>query len=216
MKRSYDTVPFKIIELVCIFVGLPLFFLYALLGNGPLVPYLIILGVVFFIILYRSKSFDNKWFINLKNLKKELKSIFIIFIPVALALGGYTYLFFNEYFLMLPKTNVFLWGMIMILYPIFSVIPQGLLYRAYFKHRFSNFFKTRTTRIIFSALFFSFGHIIFKNIMAILFTFLVGLLLMYRYEKSNSLAASVLEHALYGDLIFTIGLGINFYSGYVS
>ena len=40
-----------------------------------------------------------------------------------------------------------------------------------------------------------------------------GLLFAYRFTRTRSYLAVVLEHALYGDLIFTIGLGRFFFTG---
>ena len=41
----------------------------------------------------------------------------------------------------------------------------------------------------------------------------MALLFAWRYQSSRSYWALVLEHALYGNLIFTVGLGRYFYTG---
>jgi CAAX protease family protein len=70
--------------------------------------------------------------------------------------------------------------------------------------------------ILLSAATFSFMHIIFRNPIAVALTFLGGILFAWRYHHSGSLAASTFEHALYGCLLFSLGLGEYFYHGRIS
>jgi membrane protease YdiL (CAAX protease family) len=44
-------------------------------------------------------------------------------------------------------------------------------------------------------------------------SFFGGLIFAWRYLRTNSFWAVALEHALYGNLIFTIGLGVYFFTG---
>jgi membrane protease YdiL (CAAX protease family) len=67
--------------------------------------------------------------------------------------------------------------------------------------------------ILASAVAFAFVHIIFRNPIAVSFTLVGGLLFAWRYQQTDSLFTSSLEHALYGCLMFTIGLGDYFYKG---
>jgi len=50
-------------------------------------------------------------------------------------------------------------------------------------------------------------------LLAVVMTSIGGLIFGWRYMKSRSLAAVSFEHALYGQLVFTIGLGRYFYHG---
>jgi uncharacterized protein len=70
--------------------------------------------------------------------------------------------------------------------------------------------------ILLSAATFSFMHIIFRNPIAMALTFLGGILFAWRYHHSGSLAAATFEHALYGCLLFSLGLGEYFYRGRIS
>ena len=100
-----------------------------------------------------------------------------------------------------------------------SVYPQGLLYRAFLMERYAVLFPAteggRWGLILASAAAFGFLHIIFRNGLAVGFTFLGGILFAWRYAETGSLAASSLEHALYGCWLFTVGLGQYFYHGAV-
>jgi membrane protease YdiL (CAAX protease family) len=101
----------------------------------------------------------------------------------------------------------------MVLYPILSVYPQGIIYRAFFFERYRTLFPNPAVLIMMSAIAFSFAHIIFPNPIAVSFTLVGGLLFAWRYASTGSLFASSFEHALYGCWIFTIGLGDFFYKG---
>jgi membrane protease YdiL (CAAX protease family) len=104
----------------------------------------------------------------------------------------------------------------MVGYPLFSVYPQGLIYRAFFFHRYRPLLRVAPqTRswilILVSAATFALMHILFHNWIALALTFPGGILFALRYCNTRSLCVSSLEHALYGCFLFTIGLGQFFY-----
>ena len=57
---------------------------------------------------------------------------------------------------------------------------------------------------------FSYGHIVFNNLHAILITAIVSPIFAYAYLKKSFLTCVVL-HSLGGQIIFTLGLGKYFY-----
>ena len=59
----------------------------------------------------------------------------------------------------------------------------------------------------------SFAHLPFGNLWAIAFPFLGGMMFLRTYRRTGSLLLSCLEHALYGDLLFTVGWGIYLFHG---
>jgi membrane protease YdiL (CAAX protease family) len=101
------------------------------------------------------------------------------------------------------------------LYPILSVYPQGIVYRAFIFERYRELFGPSWAIVLASAVAFAYVHIVFRNPLAIGLTFLGGVLFAYRYLQTGSLFVSSFEHALYGCAIFTIGLGRSFYHGAV-
>ena len=105
------------------------------------------------------------------------------------------------------------WIIVMFAYPVLSVIPQGVIYRAFFKERYAALFPNPATRTLVAAACVSFCHVFFLNVWALLLTFVGGLLFWRTYEKTGSLLLANLEHALYGDLVFTIGYGAFLYHG---
>ncbi len=113
-----------------------------------------------------------------------------------------------------------LWALVMLLYPVLSVYPQSLVYRAFLLHRYQPLFSHAGSLapwglVLLSATAFSFMHLIFRNPIAPAMTFFGGILFAWRYQQTGSLAISSLEHALYGCLLFTVGLGQYFYHGRV-
>jgi uncharacterized protein len=113
----------------------------------------------------------------------------------------------------LIRGNPIFWSIVMVAYPLLSVYPQGVLFRAFFFDRYAALFPGKWPMILASAAAFSFLHIIFRNSLAVALTFAGGLLFAARYAETGSLFTSCFEHALYGCWLFTVGLGQYFYHG---
>ncbi len=113
----------------------------------------------------------------------------------------------------LPRRHPQLWGFVMVLYPLLSVYPQGLLYRGLFYARYARLFGTERRAWLAGAVVFSLAHLVFANVWAVALTFAGGLLINRTYRQTGSLMASDLEHAVYGQLVFTCGWGRFLYHG---
>jgi membrane protease YdiL (CAAX protease family) len=81
--------------------------------------------------------------------------------------------------------------------------------------RYRILFPSAALMILISAAAFAFSHIVFRNPWSVALTFVGGLLFAWRYQRTDSLLVSSLEHALYGCYMFTVGLGGLFYHGAV-
>ena len=57
--------------------------------------------------------------------------------------------------------------------------------------------------------------VVFRNVLSVVLTLVGGWLFARRYQRTRSLLAVSVEHALYGVLAFTVGLGALFYHGAV-
>ncbi|MCW8837739.1 MAG: CPBP family intramembrane metalloprotease [Thiovulaceae bacterium] len=110
----------------------------------------------------------------------------------------------------LIQNQPYIYLAIIIFYPLFSVIPQELVFRQFFFFRYSLNF-SEFTLIWANALAFGFVHVAFGNILAVIFTILGGLMFASSYKKTSCLKLVIIEHSLYGVLIFTVGLGEFFY-----
>ena len=101
----------------------------------------------------------------------------------------------------------------MLAYPVLSVYPQAIIFRALYEYRYASLFRGRWVAWVVGAAVFSFAHLPFGNAWALGFTFLGGLLFLRTYRRTQSVPVSCLEHALYGDLLFTVGWGIYLFHG---
>jgi membrane protease YdiL (CAAX protease family) len=163
--------------------------------------------------LSRDPDFDMRGLWNPLPLAAHFRTILSIFILVALLIWiGVRWLSPQLEWNFVRERPV-LWAVVMVLYPVLSVYPQALLYRAFFMHEFASLFPDRWTLLVASAAAFGFLHIIFRNPLAVTLTFFGGVLFAWRYQQTSSLFTSSFEHALYGCWLFTIGLGQYFYHG---
>lgn len=180
----------------------------------PLLQLLIPVVGVIFLILLLDRSFSwRHTFLRGFPLMEGVR-ILALFAVIGGALTAYAAEYHPDRFLSFPNRVPDLWLKIMILYPLVSVTAQELFFRVFFHHRYGPIFgNQRWLVILMSASLFAFAHIIFKNWEAVLISFAGGLLFAYRYERTQSFWATFFEHSLYGDLIFTIGLGRYFFTG---
>lgn len=108
----------------------------------------------------------------------------------------------------LPRRMPQLFFAIAVFYPWVSVYPQNVIYRAFFCHRYAPLLGSGWTMILVNAALFSFGHFMFGNWIVLALTFAGGILFTRTYLRNDSLLLAVIEHALYGLLCFSIGIGI--------
>jgi uncharacterized protein len=103
--------------------------------------------------------------------------------------------------------------LIVVFYPLLSVVPQGLVWRVFFIHRYAPLFGTGLPMLAASSLAFGFAHIIFRNPIAIGVTVLGGACFVHSYLTTGSMLLADLEHAVDGLLVFNLGLGRFLYLG---
>jgi uncharacterized protein len=128
---------------------------------------------------------------------------------------------FPQNFLTFPERAPDLWLRVMMLYPAISVTTQEILFRVFYFHRYAPLFGPHTgAAIVANAALFAFAHAILFAYRhspfhweAVAISFTGGLIFAYRFSRTRSFWAVALEHSLYGDLIFTIGLGVFFFTG---
>lgn len=132
------------------------------------------------------------------------------FVLLAAALTLALHFYRPEALLRFPRERVGLWALVMLLYPLVSVTSQGIVYRAFYMFRYAPAFPSALQTFVGAAVF-SFAHLAFANIFALAFTFVGGIFFLDTYRRTGSLLFSNLEHALYGDFLFTIGWGQYFF-----
>jgi membrane protease YdiL (CAAX protease family) len=106
-----------------------------------------------------------------------------------------------------PRERTRLWLLVMVLYPLLSVYPQEIVFRAFFFRRYRVLFGEGAGLILVGAVAFGWAHITFHNWVAVLLTLLGGLLFARTYHRTQALLFVAMEHALYGCFVFTVGYG---------
>ena len=201
-----------IFELLVLFVVLPLAFRFKLVPIPP-IPALWILTAYCLHRLLADPSFNRTLLWNPDVLPASAPKILALFAAGALLLVAAVYFITPWLLFNFVRRAPLFWGAVMLLYPVLSVYPQGIIYRAFFLERYRPLFPSPLLLIVASAIAFSFAHIIFRNPIAVSFTLIGGALFAWRYTHTGSLLTSSFEHALYGCWMFTIGLGEYFYKG---
>ncbi len=202
-------------EFVALYFGIPSLFALGL-EPGLLIPSLIATSAICLVFLLKDRRFDRRALWNPAQLRHRLPGIALRFALAAVLITAALLVFEPQRFLEFPRHRTGLWLLIMFGYPLVSVYPQEIIFRAFLFHRYAPLFSTPPLAIAASAAAFGYGHIIFDNTLAIAMTLVGGALFALTYHRSRSLLAASLEHALYGNLIFTVGLGAYFYLGAVN
>jgi len=163
--------------------------------------------------LLRKRDFDRSALWNARAVPKRIAWVLGIFVVSAAIMTLAVYALLPHRFLELPRRRPELWLIIMVFYPLFSVYPQEIIFRVFLFERYRPLFVHRWPLIVGSASAFAWGHIIFGSPISVVLTFLGGLLFAKTYADSRSTLLVAIEHALYGCYIFTVGLGLYFYTG---
>jgi membrane protease YdiL (CAAX protease family) len=179
----------------------------------PALPVLWAAAAYCYVVLRREPQFEAAKFWNREVLAAWWRPIVALFVPAAVALTLAVRAFAPGLFLNMPRRNPLFWALIMVLYPLLSVVPQTLVYRAFLFQRYRAFFRAEPALIVASAAAFAWLHIALRNWLAPFLTLPAGLLFAWRYARTRSVLASAFEHALYGCAVFTLGLGVYFYTG---
>jgi uncharacterized protein len=204
-----------ILEFLVLYVALPLAYRFSPL-RVPALPVLWVVSGYALWQLWRDPHFDRARLWNAAPLTHALPPMLTIFALAALAIWLAVHRFAPNLEWNFVRRHPGFWAVVMLAYPVLSVYPQGVLYRAFFFARYAPLFPGRWAMILASAAAFAFLHIIFRNPLAPALTFAGGLLFAWRYAETASLATSSLEHALYGCWLFTVGLGGYFYHGTIA
>ena len=200
--KSYNL---KIIELILLFIILPISFT---LNYSPILK--LAFGLIGFIyilyVLFKIERISIKISKDL-NWTKFWKNTLIKFIFIAIFTSLYVWFTSRESFFSVVINKPKMWVLILLFYSIFSVFPQELIYRTFFFKRYKSIIKNEKVFIFMNAVLFSIAHLLFKNTLVLILTFIGGLLFAFSYKKTNSTLLVSIEHALFGCWLFTAGMG---------
>ena len=203
----------RTVEFVVFFWLLPLVVAAVPARYAPPIPILWVGAVVTLILLRRDPSFDRDLLWGWRRTASGLTGVLLRFAILGPLLAGFAWLMEPEHFLSFPRERPGTWIAVMVLYPFLSVIPQGVVYRSFFCHRYRDLFGTGPVMWLVAAGSFAFAHVVMHRWEPILITAIGGVVFTSTLLRRRSGALADVEHALYGDLAFTLGLGVWIYTG---
>jgi hypothetical protein len=156
----------------------------------------------------RDREFSLRTELSKSIRRADFLSVLALYSCATIALLVWMYVVSPENLLAMPSRHTSAWLVIVLAYPIFSALPQEFLFRTLFFHRYRALLPSRSWLVItINGCLFGYAHIIYLNAVSVLLTCVLGTLLAYRYMRTRSFWLVWLEHSLYGELVFTIGLG---------
>ena len=142
--------------------------------------------------------------------KREFKIIGARFLVSTLGVLLLAYCYAPDKLFAFPAQRPVVWLLVMLLYPFASALPQEILFRSFFFRRYARLFHKKGSMLLASAFAFGYVHIVFGNPIAPLLSLICGYYLASSYFTHHSLKKVTIEHAFYGNMVFTIGLGYYF------
>ena len=210
----------KSLEPIILFGVLPLVLL-VMRSNGiriPPLPLLWIGAVACMILMRRHRKHEAEGSSHAEERRKKasradlIEAALLVSLCSVLLLALYPLITTSPMF-EFPRERPIVWLVVLCLYPILSVIPQGIIFRRWFTLRYTTLLGSGGTMVVIGALCFGCSHVLFGNVVAPVITAIGGALFMRTYLKSGSGWLADLEHAVLGNVAFTIGYGQWLYSG---
>lgn len=116
-------------------------------------------------------------------------------------------------FLALVRSHPVFYGVIVVLYPILSALPQEVLFRVLYFRRYGGLLPKGVAGLAINGAVFSLAHLMFWSWVVTVMTFVGGIIFAWAYERRGSFALAVALHAVAGWVLFGAGLGTFFYLG---
>jgi uncharacterized protein len=204
----------RAVEASILFVAVPLS-LFSVRGRigRLLIPMLLIMMAVCLVLLLTDRTFPRRSFLRRGGARRDWVLMLQRLLLGGAVLAAATAVWRPNLFLQFPLQRPRVWGIVMLAYPLLSVVPQEIMFRTFFFHRYRMLFPRPRAMAAASALAFGLGHLFFGTWIAVLLSTGGGWLFADTYRRTGSTWAASVEHALWGDLVFTIGLGWFFYTG---
>lgn len=200
-----------LIEFSLLFLALPVFLYFA---REDLAPYLVLflISVVGWclLLLLSDQRFKRFRLWNIDKFKQHLPYVLKTFVIAALAITLASWYWTPQWLFKLPLDKTLIWLSLLVIYPLFSAWPQEVIFRTFLFHRYKKIFKSKQLRIAISASVFALAHLMFANWIAVVGSFIAGLVFAITYVQSRSTLLVAIEHSLWGVWLFTAGLGVHF------
>ncbi|WP_025743102.1 CPBP family intramembrane glutamic endopeptidase [Aquimarina pacifica] len=200
-----ETNIYKGIELLLFFVLLPVSFLFDWHPAFKIAPTL--LGFIYILFLLKKKGLLKFTFPDKNRWSPFWKEVLIKLAIISIITGGYVFFVAPENLFSIVIKRPGLWVIILFVYTFLSVWPQELIYRTFFYERYESLIYNKWLFIFINAILFSLAHLFLRSFLVQVLTFVGGLLFAYTFKKTRSTTLVSIEHALYGNWLFTVGMG---------
>ncbi len=199
------------LEFAALFVLAPMALAFWL-PNDQLIIFLWLWTLIGVVMLFQTRSFRWSGLILPLRMKDVQNAILLFFASLALCVLICA-LVAPERLFDFPRENPLLWLSVMLLYPIFSALPQELIFRALAFGRYRQLLpRDDDLAVVINAAVFAFAHLVYASWIVFALCFLGGVIFAKAYLKRNFMYAWIL-HSVAGNAVFTSGLGWYFYSG---
>jgi membrane protease YdiL (CAAX protease family) len=204
------------IELIIIGLIIPSIILINRLADNILLILWAITSYTLIVYIFFHKKEKFREVLNFSSFTtNNLIIIFVRWFFLSLLIFIITFYFYNDKLFIIQKENPYLLFIIFFIYPFLSALPQEFIFTTFLFSRYKNLINQKYI-IYMSAFLFMFAHVLFINFIAPFLSIFGGIIFARTYMKTKSLALVTLEHALYGNTLFFMGLGYYFWGGSVN
>ena len=211
-SKIWSSMAFVAAELLILSILIPsVIFFFKL---APYILFILWAILVYTILVYRYVGSRQEIVV-----KFDLRTVVVVvcrWVVATIILLILVYQVFPDKLFIIQENNPGLIWKILIFYPVFSALPQEFIFCKFFFHRYRCFFGDGVLMVAMSAFAFCVAHILFLNWVAPILGLMAGILFANTYMKTRSLAMVALEHSLYGNALFALGLGWYFWGGSVA
>jgi len=196
---------YLIAEVIVLFLVVPIILVLPIPVLAKLIPALI--GLIYAVVkMIQQGVFKRKDFF-FWNKEFSWKTILIRTAVILISSMLFVWFFYPEKLFGIVFSKPGLWIGIFFIYGFASVIPQEIVYRSFFLERYKTLFSNPWLMLLVNAVAFSLAHLFLKNWLVLGMTFAGSFMFTLTYQKSRSLLITCIEHAFYGWILFTVGLG---------
>lgn len=202
---STHTRVYKFFEFIILFIALPVSYYF---DYSPyLKAGLLLLGflyVIWMLVRVEKQKFKINKLLNWKQFWRRTLVLLAVICVLTIC-----YMFYTDAknLFVVPRTKPLLWIVILFTYSFLSVYPQELIFRTFFFLRYESYIKNKHLFVLVNAVVFCLAHLLFKNTLVLILTFLGGILFALTFQKTRSTLLVSIEHAIYGSWLFTVGMG---------
>jgi membrane protease YdiL (CAAX protease family) len=199
---------FLVLELIVMFVIMPVLYVADLLPVHKIIPLVVLLAYCSMVLLVNKPINPSRL-----SLRANWTLIAVRFVVISVMVMLLIRFYFHLDLIADLQKNRQLFYMILI-YPLLSALPQELIFREFFFYRYGKLFTNPTLLVAVNLVLFPFAHIYFANWIVIVFTLVGGAIFALTYRQTRSLLVVSIEHTLYGLMVLSSGLGEYFYKAF--